>query len=57
LAWYAWSDSILTFADDGEQNFMDAMESMGEVVGAAFDLFTFVVVATVLARARTNGPN
>jgi hypothetical protein len=52
FTWYAWSDSMLTFGDDGFGNFIDAI---GKAISAVLNLFTFVAVASVLMRVSIRG--
>jgi hypothetical protein len=52
FAWYAWSDSLVTFGDDRFGDFIDVIGMIGKVIGGVANLFTFVAVASVLTRGR-----
>ena len=52
FTWYAWSDALLTFGNDGVGYFIDGI---GKVVSAVLNLFTFVAVASLLMRVRVGG--
>jgi hypothetical protein len=50
LTWWAWSDSMLVLADDDILNVL--RERVVPVIATLVNLFVFVAVARVLARAR-----
>lgn len=49
LAWYVWSDALVTFGDD---RFGNVIDTIGMVISAGVNLFTFAAVASVLTRGR-----
>jgi hypothetical protein len=49
LAWYSWSDSLVTLGNDRFDYLIDVF---GDAFGAVVNLLTFVVVASLLTRGR-----